>query len=114
MRKQFKVELLKESEEKDDFTKASKEWQVIGHDTDNWGYCICGQRIKNRVMIDNIHNLVDLVIGANCCQSFLNFLQPDVNRLIKQKNKEIKYNNQLKKMERLMTLHNIPFTKQSI
>ena len=68
----FKKNLLVNSNSKN-YDIAKNEWELIGSyrvgDLDEL-YCICGHKIHNIFVIENIHNGIQLEVGEDCIEYF--------------------------------------------
>ena len=67
----FKENLLFHSHSKN-YDTAKNEWELSGSYYDKKGsYCICGHKIHNIFVIENIHNGTELDVGEDCIEYFL-------------------------------------------
>lgn len=66
----FKENLLFHSNSKD-YDIAKNEWELLGSYIEKFGsYCICGHKIHNIFVIENIHNGKTLEVGEDCIDYF--------------------------------------------
>ena len=60
---------LIEASVSDNLTDALNEWEYSNYHSEI-NYCICGQKLKHNILIRNINNGNEIVVGCNCIQKF--------------------------------------------
>ena len=78
--KQFDLNLLAASNNKEDLAEAKKEWGHIGHEkSDQKKTCICNHKINNIDYFLNLQNGNIICCGSECCKKFNSDTKKEIN-----------------------------------
>ena len=78
--KQFDLNLLAASNNKEDLVEAKKEWGHIGHEkSDQKKTCICNHKINNIDYFLNLQNGNIICCGSECCKKFNSDTKKEIN-----------------------------------
>lgn len=97
----FVEELLKISKEKEVFSEACKEWNLIRMERKTNSFCICNHAILDNYIIKNKLNSTEVAIGSECVLHFKDSNDQIVNDIQLEKKKMLKRKRELKKANRL-------------